>query len=90
LISSNNKAYLYLSIDCNLLIYVGEKILWSTNTSGKGINCILRLQEDGNLVLYSYNWKVVWSSDTYCTSYKCYKDTYLIMQNDCNLVLYIG
>ncbi|EFJ07088.1 hypothetical protein SELMODRAFT_7677, partial [Selaginella moellendorffii] len=77
-----------LSSDCNLIVYMGIKELWSSNTSKKGTNCILRLQEDGNLVLYSYNNKSVWSTNTFCTSYNCYKATYLVMQNDCNLVLY--
>ncbi|EFJ27900.1 hypothetical protein SELMODRAFT_19248, partial [Selaginella moellendorffii] len=61
---SNQKAYLYLNSDCNLVLYTKKKSLWSTQTTNKGTECILRLQEDGNLVLYSYNKEVIWASGT--------------------------
>ncbi|EFJ07126.1 hypothetical protein SELMODRAFT_8435, partial [Selaginella moellendorffii] len=60
----NRKVYLYLSFDCNLGVYKEDKHLWSPETLIKGNNCILKLQEDGNLVLYSYNKIVVWATNT--------------------------
>ncbi|EFJ17675.1 hypothetical protein SELMODRAFT_19034, partial [Selaginella moellendorffii] len=73
---------------CNLILYAGNKILWSIETSNNGLKCVLRLQEDGNLVLYSSNKSVLWHSDTYCNYQNCHENAVLIMQNNCNLVLY--
>ncbi|EFJ31893.1 hypothetical protein SELMODRAFT_18695, partial [Selaginella moellendorffii] len=77
-----------LDTSCNLIIYAQNTNLWSTKTSNKGIRCVLRLHENGNLILYSSNNNVVWASNTLCNFQNCYEDAKLVMQNDCNLVLY--
>ncbi|EFJ32922.1 hypothetical protein SELMODRAFT_29034, partial [Selaginella moellendorffii] len=77
-----------LDIDCNLILYAENRVLWSTKTSNKGLKCVLRLQEDGNLVLYSFNKNVLWHSNTYCNNNNCHENANLILQDDCNLVLY--
>lgn len=51
-----------------------------TNTSLTLITCCF-LQEDGNFVIYG--WKTVWASDSSGSG-----ATRLVMQHDCNLVMY--
>ncbi|EFJ16595.1 hypothetical protein SELMODRAFT_17897, partial [Selaginella moellendorffii] len=53
---------LYMQLDCNLVFYKGKTIIWSTNTQNQGKNCFLRMQVDGNLVLYNDNLKALWSN----------------------------
>ncbi|EFJ04329.1 hypothetical protein SELMODRAFT_8734, partial [Selaginella moellendorffii] len=73
---------------CELILYTNNKILWSIKPSNNEFNCVLRLQEDGNLVLYSGKQHAIWASSTNCKRLHCFLNTYLIMQDDCNLVLY--
>ncbi|EFJ15967.1 hypothetical protein SELMODRAFT_117471 [Selaginella moellendorffii] len=61
---------------------------WKLNTGNLGENgCILRLQTDGNLVLYTRNKISLWSSDKYCKS-PCEVPSILALQDDGNLVVY--
>ncbi|EFJ10578.1 hypothetical protein SELMODRAFT_19289, partial [Selaginella moellendorffii] len=53
-----------LSSDCTLILYTKNISLWFAKITNKGNNCVLRLQEDGNLVLYSSNKKSIWASGT--------------------------
>ncbi|EFJ07129.1 hypothetical protein SELMODRAFT_6359, partial [Selaginella moellendorffii] len=73
---------------CNLILYYKNLILWSTKTANRGTNCKLRLQEDGNLVLYEENEQSLWASNTNCKTKNCFVNSYLILQDDCRLVLY--
>ncbi|EFJ13669.1 hypothetical protein SELMODRAFT_121889 [Selaginella moellendorffii] len=56
---------LIMQLDCNLVLYFKKNKIWDTKTNGKGINCFLRMQKDGNLVLYDKNYMVIWSYNLY-------------------------
>jgi hypothetical protein len=51
--------------DGELILYRRGIAVWSSNTGGKGSGCRLKLQYDGNLVLYDRSNKAIWSSQTY-------------------------
>jgi hypothetical protein len=59
--NQDDLSYLVMQQDCNLVVYSRDHkpLLQSTtddvNTTGMGGNCYLRLQNDGNLVLYDGN-----------------------------------
>lgn len=95
--SENQVYYLVLQEDGNLCVYKrteygNHAFVWGTMTHGKG-GQELRLQSDGNLVLYnSYN-SPIWSTETmgyfdakYYSSR--YKPVSLILENDGSLSLY--
>ncbi|EFJ27758.1 hypothetical protein SELMODRAFT_19151, partial [Selaginella moellendorffii] len=75
--------------DCNAVYYYKNIVLWNTKTYGISFDCKFRLQEDGNFVLYSaFDLKPLYATKTYCKNFKCVKPSMLILQLDCNLVLY--
>ena len=81
-LTSKNGAYrVTLQDDGNLVLYSGDKAVWSTETNGQNV-VRAEVQKDGNFVLYTPE-KPVWHSDT-----KGAKDVRLILQDDRNLVLY--
>lgn len=82
--STNSKYYLTLQSDGNVVLYKGEKALWATMTNGKGTNSIY-VQKDGNFVAYRSDDRAVWASGT---NGRGGRETFLIMQDDGNLVLY--
>jgi hypothetical protein len=73
-----DEGYLVMQNDCNVVAYpkfskVGfghplqqskDQAVWASNTAGKGANCFLDLQDDGNLVLYDGASKPLWSTGT--------------------------
>ena len=71
--------------DGNLVLYCGphNRPIWSTHTHGIAIRSGMVLQTDGNLVLYRYNGRAVWSSGTYRTEVDRF-----VLQNDGNFVGY--
>jgi WD40 repeat protein len=77
--------------DGNFVIYnspdfKSEHSIWDTKTYGKGHKHYhLRVQEDGNMVVYDGHNQPIWSSDTYNKGTAPY---ILVMQDDGNLVLY--
>jgi hypothetical protein len=55
---SNSGYYLVMQPDCNLVMFQGSSLetsdqVWQTSTAGKGSDCWLRMQTNGNLVLYN-------------------------------------
>lgn len=81
-LTSKNGAYkVTLQDDGNLVLYSGDKAVWSTETNGQNV-VRAEVQKDGNFVLYTAD-KPVWHTDT-----KGAKDVRLILQDDRNLVLY--
>jgi hypothetical protein len=57
---------LFAQTDCNLVSYTqpGWQPVWATNTGGRGSNCRLAMQHDGNLVMYTPSNQVIWASNT--------------------------
>jgi len=82
-IISNDGRYRLIMQDTGDLQLIGPGGLeWSTNT-GLAYMGWLRMQADGNLVIYSANGTPVWSTGTFSGS-----STRLVVQNDSNVVLY--
>ena len=80
--SANGIFHLTMQDDGNLVLYVGGKAYWATNTAGnKGAQAYM--QDDGNLVVYGPWRKVLWASGSSGTG-----KGKLVMQNDGNLVIY--
>ena len=52
-----------LQDDCNFVVYEGKKPLWATNTRNRP--GYVKMQADGNLVVYDLRDGCVWSSATY-------------------------
>ncbi len=55
---SNSGYYLVMQPNCNLVMYQGSTLatshqVWQTSPAGKGSDCWLIMQTDGNLVLYN-------------------------------------
>ena len=67
--------------DHNLVLYCGDKALWSTKTYGDINIDKFRFQQDGNVVLYRSNGSVAWAANVF-------GGNSLILQNDGNLVIY--
>ncbi|MFT4200184.1 LysM peptidoglycan-binding domain-containing protein [Gordonia sp. (in: high G+C Gram-positive bacteria)] len=83
-LTSANGAYtLTLQDDGNLVLNDGGNAIWSTKTNGKGV-VRASVQEDGNFVLYDGSDKGVWSTKTSGDGAR------LVLQNDRNVVLYVG
>ncbi|EFJ35803.1 hypothetical protein SELMODRAFT_79016, partial [Selaginella moellendorffii] len=78
-----------MQYDCNIISYISVNAFWSTKTYGKIFDCKLKLQEDGNLVLYgAFDITMYWSSKSYCRKYNCAILSEFHVQKDCNLVIY--
>ncbi|KAH7653305.1 alpha-D-mannose-specific plant lectins domain-containing protein [Dioscorea alata] len=75
-----------MQADCNLVLYENGKALWASGTNGRGTNCYLILQSDGNLVIYNIKDNAVWASNTN----KGQGNYVLILQKDRNVVIYGG
>ncbi|KAG0590020.1 hypothetical protein KC19_1G064800 [Ceratodon purpureus] len=45
--------YLVMQTDCNLVLYEGARAILATNTSGRGKECGLKMQLDGDLAIYN-------------------------------------
>ncbi|QKT08538.1 LysM peptidoglycan-binding domain-containing protein [Gordonia sp. X0973] len=83
-LTSANGAYtLTLQDDGNLVLTDGGKAVWSTKTNGKGA-VRASVQEDGNFVLYNGSDEGVWSTKTSGAGAR------LVLQDDRNVVLYVG
>ncbi|KAJ3692202.1 hypothetical protein LUZ60_012552 [Juncus effusus] len=72
--------------DCNLVLYANTNSFWATNTAGKGSNCYVTMQSDGNLVVYDGSKRVMWASNTN----RATGNYVLVLQPDRNLVIYGG
>ena len=61
------RGFLQMQEDCNLVLYgeTEKEVRWNSGTAGRGTKCEVRLQNDGNLVIYEGpedNAVPVWSS----------------------------
>ena len=78
-----NKRYiLIMQEDGNLVLsHINlNRVLWQSNTAGKGDR--LRMESDGNLVIYDKNNQTVWQTNT------SGKGEYLQLLKDANLVVF--
>jgi hypothetical protein len=82
--SADQRYTLVMQRDSNLVQYVGSRPLWASNTAGRNSynDTILRMQGDGNLVLYAHNNVPIWASNTAGNP-----GAFLVLQNDANLVV---
>lgn len=87
LVSTSQGAFLKLVMqqDCNLVLYLGWGVLWSSGTSGRGSDCQAKMQSDGNFVVYTGQNQPVWASGT-----QGHPGAYVLIQNDGNVVVYLG
>ncbi|EFJ08004.1 hypothetical protein SELMODRAFT_19115, partial [Selaginella moellendorffii] len=56
---------LHMQLDCNLVLYSGKTVVWTTNTDNLEDMCFLRIQNDENLVMYDKHFNVIWSYNIY-------------------------
>jgi hypothetical protein len=81
-IYSDNGLYrLTMQNDCNLVLYAPNAI-WSSKTYNGSNNCVARMQDDGNFVVYNGS-RALWASNTWG-----HPGAYLELQDDRNLVVY--
>lgn len=83
IVSINGRFKLVLQTDGNLVVYDTASPAWSSGTQHSDTS-FLKMQQDGNLVLYSPNGSPRWASET---SGKC-SQPYLTLQNDGTLAMY--
>lgn len=84
IMSCDGRFKLAMQTDGNLVLYMGTKSLWDTNTHENGGNRVV-MQEDGNLVVYKSNGNDAWDANTNSTANQY---AHLAIQNDGNLVIY--
>ncbi|GLJ28994.1 hypothetical protein SUGI_0572290 [Cryptomeria japonica] len=90
LTSANKRIRLTMQRDCNLVLSdkQNSRVLWSSKSAGHGSKCFLRLQSDGNLVIYKGSGKgAVWAINQDCGQGGV-KFSFLVIEDDGNLVLY--
>lgn len=80
LVSMNGRYKAILDESGNFLLYLGRKVLWETNTTGKGYQLVMRKEAD--LILFDRDGNQIWSSNNTLPA------DYLICQDDGNLVLF--
>ncbi|GLJ36581.1 hypothetical protein SUGI_0735350 [Cryptomeria japonica] len=87
LTSANKRIQLTMQSDCNLVLKdtQSNRMLWSTDTAGRGSGCFLRLQTEANLVVYTHAGAPVWAINQGCG---CVKFSSLVIQDDGNLVVF--
>ena len=59
--TTGSGVYTLMQKDGNFVVYQGTKPLWSSNTSGNA-GASLTVQNDGNLVVYGKDHRVLWAS----------------------------
>ncbi|KAI5057558.1 hypothetical protein GOP47_0027573 [Adiantum capillus-veneris] len=96
--SPNEQYYLIMQNDCNLVLYHAmpdsvDKPIWACpdfTCFAHGAYCFARINLDGTFAVYNGNGQPLWWTPTQCTSgLGCWSRTYLVIQDDGNLVLYL-
>ncbi|EFJ12835.1 hypothetical protein SELMODRAFT_425020 [Selaginella moellendorffii] len=87
LTTSNNYYSLGVEDDCSVAVKAGGKEIWRNGYPRlRDVNCGLRIQTDGNMVMFERSSKrVIWAVNKLCQGL-CY--TFLTIQDDGNAVLY--
>lgn len=73
-----------MQADSNLVLYGPSGALWDNGTFGKGAK-ELRMQGDGNLVVYNTSNQAIWATHT-----AQHYNAFLVVQDDGNVVIYEG
>ncbi|OVA04945.1 Bulb-type lectin domain [Macleaya cordata] len=82
-----NEPYKFImQSDCNLVLYKNGAARWNSGTNGRGADCYVVLQNDGNLVILSGQGGVIWASQ----SNRGLNTYRLVLQTDGNVVIYGG
>jgi len=84
LVSPNGRTKFTFQGDGHLVVTVDGKFIWGTWTNGQG-GTVLRLQPDGNLVMYTNENKAIWASNT---NHHDGETMWLACQDDNNVVIY--
>lgn len=89
----NTQLYLLMQSDCNLVLYhrnygrnAGHVVVWESGTNTGDNNCYLKIQRDGNMIIFSGSHAVVWETGTATNDDA--SGSNLVLQSDRNLVLY--
>ncbi|EFJ12455.1 hypothetical protein SELMODRAFT_19094, partial [Selaginella moellendorffii] len=77
---------LYMQLNCVLILFKGPITIWKTETNNKGEGCLLRLQTDGNLVIYDNKSIVIWTNSIYWKN--IWKVMALCVSNSGHIILY--
>ena len=86
LVSDNGRFFFNLETSGNLVLFNLKVIEWSSNTANIGSKPYrLKMQNDGNLVLYDSNNLVIWKSNTVGKGTPSY---HFAIQGDGNAVIY--
>lgn len=72
--------HLDMQADGNLVLRYGGDVAWASNTKDTGAYAVM--QDDGNFVIYNWDNKAVWATNT-----AYWADNYLLVQDDGNLVV---
>ena len=84
LTSADSRFTFVFQADGNLVLNFGTTPLWGSATNN-GLGLSLRMETNGNLILYSASDTVLWSSGT-----SGHPGAKLVLQNDGNAVIYDG
>lgn len=87
IVSSDGNFELVMQGDCNLVEYDRSgRALWASNTvRDASLQCYAIMQSDGNLVIYDQYNRPQWTSNT-----SGHPGAYVTLQDDANLVVYLG
>lgn len=82
--SNSGRFTLSFQTDGNLVLYAGQRAIWSSGTAGSAAQTLI-MQTDGNLVLYGASNSALWASNTAGN-----QGAFAVLQDDGNFVVYIG
>lgn len=82
--TADRRFKLVLQNDGNLVLYSPNRATWNSRTANKD-SAYLKMQADGNMVIYDSSDHPLWDTNTYHHS-----GVHLVVQPDGNLVLYDG
>ncbi|XP_008798185.1 mannose-specific lectin 1-like [Phoenix dactylifera] len=80
---------LVMQKDCNLVVYDGNEPIWASGTYGKGSNCFLTLESNGELIIHGYPLFIPVSSPIWTSGSTSVDGSYvLVLEYDGGLRVY--